>query len=154
MTAFAIPYSLHLLAALIWVGGMFFAWMILRPAAVSSLEAPARLTLWAEVLRRFFLWVWLAVVLLPISGVGLLHLRFAGFAGAPKYVQIMMGLYIAMLALFLRVQLLQLPPLRQAIAAQDWPAGGVALGRIRQLVGYNLLLGLALTAIAAARPGF
>ena len=43
---------------------------------------------------------------------------------------------------------------RQAIAAQDWPAGGVALGRIRQLVGYNLLLGLALTAIAAARPGF
>ena len=89
-----------------------------------------------------------------VSGVGLLHLRFGGFAGAPKYVQIMMGLYIAMLALFLRVQLLQLPPLRQAIAAQDWPAGGVALGRIRQLVGYNLLLGLTLTAIAAARPGF
>ena len=59
-----------------------------------------------------------------------------------------------MLALFLRVQLLQLPPLRQAIAAQDWPAGGAALGRIRQLVGYNLLLGLALIAIATARPSF
>lgn len=93
MTPDALLYALHTLAALIWVGGMFFAWMILRPAAVSSLEAPARLTLWAEVLRRFFLWVWLAVGLLPISGVGLLHLRFAGFAGAPKYVQIMMGLY-------------------------------------------------------------
>ena len=150
----ALLYSLHALAALVWVGGMFFAWMILRPAAVTSLEAPARLTLWAEVLRRFFLWVWLAIVLLPISGVGLLHLRFGGFAGAPKYVQIMMGLYIAMLALFLRVQLLQLPPLRQAIATQDWPAGGAALGRIRQLVGYNLLLGLALIAIATARPSF
>jgi len=150
----ALLYSLHALAALVWVGGMFFAWMILRPAAVTSLEAPARLILWDEVLRRFFLWVWLAIVVLPISGVGLLHLRFGGFAGAPKYVQIMMGLYIAMLALFLRVQLLQLPPLRQAIAAQDWPAGGAALGRIRQLVGYNLLLGLALMAVATARPSF
>ena len=109
MTVFSALYAVHVLAALVWVGGMFFAWMILRPAAVSSLEAPARLTLWAEVLRRFFLWVWLAVVLLPISGVGLLHLRFAGLETAPRYVQIMMGLYLAMLALFLLVQLLQLP---------------------------------------------
>ena len=70
MTPDALIYALHTLAALIWVGGMFFAWMILRPAAVSSLEAPARLTLWAEVLRRFFLWVWLAVVL--VAAIGLL----------------------------------------------------------------------------------
>ena len=54
MTPDALIYALHTLAALIWVGGMFFAWMILRPAAVSSLEAPARLTLWAEVLRQRF----------------------------------------------------------------------------------------------------
>jgi hypothetical protein len=47
-------YALHVLAALIWVGGMFFAWLILRPAAVSALTGPARLTLWLEVFRRFF----------------------------------------------------------------------------------------------------
>jgi uncharacterized membrane protein len=29
MTAFSLVYTLHVLAALIWVGGMFFAWMIL-----------------------------------------------------------------------------------------------------------------------------
>ncbi|OHC27155.1 MAG: hypothetical protein A2Y50_13965, partial [Pseudomonadales bacterium RIFCSPLOWO2_12_59_9] len=105
-------YALHVLSALIWVGGMFFAWMILRPAAVNALQGPARLTLWLEVFRRFFQWVWLTVLLLPISGVAMLESRFAGFAGAPKSVQVMMGLYIAMLALFLRVQLLQLPQLR------------------------------------------
>jgi uncharacterized membrane protein len=152
MTAFAAVYTLHLLAALIWVGGMFFAWMILRPAAVGVLEAPARLSLWAEVFRRFFQWVWLAVLLLPVSGMGLLHLRFAGFETAPRYVHIMIGLYIAMLALFLRIQFLQLPELRRAIAAQDWPNGGAALGRIRRLVGINLLIGLALVAIAGLRP--
>eukprot|EP01031_Cornospumella_fuschlensis_P045429 gene45429-55591_t len=117
MTPFAALYAVHVLAALVWVGGMFFAWMVLRPAAVQALDAPARLKLWVEVFRRFFLWVWVAVVLLPVSGVGMMHMRFAGFDGAPRYVHIMMGLYIAMLALFLRVNALQLPELRRAVAA-------------------------------------
>jgi uncharacterized membrane protein len=154
MTPYAVTYALHLLAALVWVGGMFFAWMILRPAAVSTLEAPARLKLWIEVFQRFFYWVWAAVIVLPITGVGMLNLRFAGFETAPRYVHIMIGLYIAMLALFLRVQALQLPELRRAVAAEDWPSGGAVLGRIRRLVGINLILGLVLIGIAAARPGF
>ncbi|WP_324708203.1 CopD family protein [Pseudomonas fragi] len=154
MTAFALAYSLHVLAALIWVGGMFFAWMILRPAAVTALEGPARLKLWVEVFQRFFVWVWIAVVVLPISGVGLLQMRFNGFETAPRYVQIMMGLYIVMVALFIRIQSLQLPELRKAVDAQEWPAGAAVMGRIRRLVGCNLIVGLALVAIAAARPSF
>jgi len=154
MTPYALTYTLHLLAALAWVGGMFFAWMILRPATAGTLEAPARLTLWVEVFRRFFLWVWAAVLILPVTGIGMLHLRFAGFEAAPRYVHIMMGLYIAMLALFIRVQALQLPELRRAVESQDWPAGGAALGRIRRLVGINLIIGLVLISIAAARPTF
>lgn len=153
MTVFALLYTLHVLAALVWVGGMFFAWMVLRPAAVKALQGPARLTLWAEVLPRFFVWVWVAVVLLPISGTGLMHLRFNGFETAPRYVQVMMGLYVVMTALFIRIQALQLPLLRQAVQAEDWAAGAAALGSIRRLVGINLLVGLSLVAIAAARPG-
>ena len=154
MTAFAIAYSLHVLAALIWVGGMFFAWMILRPAAVTALEGPARLKLWVEVFQRFFVWVWVAVVILPISGVGLLQMRFNGFETAPRYVQIMMGLYIVMTALFIRIQSLQLPELRKAVEAQAWADGAAVMGRIRRLVGCNLIVGLVLVAIAAARPTF
>ena len=52
---------LHLLSVLIWVGGMFFAYMILRPAAVEVLEPPPRLRLWANVFGRFFPWVWASV---------------------------------------------------------------------------------------------
>ncbi|WP_162094530.1 CopD family protein [Pseudomonas chlororaphis] len=154
MTAFALAYTLHVLAALVWVGGMFFAWMVLRPAVVAALEGPARLKLWAEVFPRFFVWVWVAVVLLPISGVGLIHLRFSGFETAPRYVQVMMGLYVVMTALFIRIQSLQLPALRQAVAAEDWPAGATTLGNIRKLVGINLIIGLLLVAVAAARPMF
>lgn len=144
-------YTLHLLAALIWVGGMFFAWMVLRPAT-GTLQAPKRLTLWLEVFRRFFVWVWIAVVALPITGVGMLHMGFSGFDGAPRYVHVMIGLYLAMLALFLRIQALQLPAMRRAVQAQDWPSAGATLGRIRRLVAFNLLLGLAVVVLAAARP--
>jgi len=154
MTPFALLYALHVLAALVWVGGMFFAWMVLRPAAVSVLQAPERLQLWADVFRRFFVWVWVTVLILPISGIGLWHLRFGGMESAPRYVHIMAGLYLVMLALFLRIQLLQLPALTRAIAAADWPTGGGVLGNIRRLVGINLTLGLLVVALASARPLF
>ena len=144
MTAFALVYTLHVLAALIWVGGMFFAWMVLRPAAGVALEGPARLKLWVQVFPRFFLWVWAAVVVL----------QFAGFELAPRYVQVMMGLYVVMVALFIRIQALQLPELRRAVAAEQWPEGAAVLGRIRRLVGINLIVGLVLVAVAAARFGF
>ncbi|MGX1123386.1 CopD family protein [Pseudomonas defluvii] len=151
MTAFAIPYSLHVLAALVWVGGMFFAWLVLRPAAVAALDGPARLRLWVEVFQRFFVWVWIAVAVLLISGMGMLHLRFTGFETAPRYVQVMIGGAIAMLALFIRIQTLLLPALRKAVQAEDWSAGAGVLGRIRRLVGVNLLLGLAVVAVASSR---
>jgi uncharacterized membrane protein len=133
---------------------MFFAWMVLRPAAIKALEGPARLKLWVEVFQGFFRWVWVAVVLLPVSGVGMLNLHFTGFENAPRYVQVMMGLYVVMTALFIRIQALMLPELRTAVAGQDWPAGAAVLGRIRRLVGINLLVGLVVVAIAAARPMF
>ncbi|SHK99344.1 CopD family protein [Phytopseudomonas punonensis] len=153
MPPYSLVYTLHLLAALVWVGGMFFAWMVLRPAA-GALQPPERLTLWLEVFRRFFVWVWVAVVLLPVSGIGMLHMGFSGFDGAPRYVHVMMGLYLAMLALFLRIQALQLPVMRRAVEQQDWQTAGATLGRIRRLVAFNLLIGLSVTALAAARPSF
>ncbi|MGH8380934.1 CopD family protein [Pseudomonas sp.] len=151
MSAFALPYSLHVLAALVWVGGMFFAWLILRPAAVAALQGPDRLRLWVEVFQRFFVWVWVAIAVLAISGIGMLHLRFAGFDAAPRYVQVMMGGAIAMIALFIRVQSLLLPELRKAVQAQDWPTGAAVLGKIRRLVGINLLLGISVVLVATTR---
>lgn len=154
MLAFTLLYALHVLAATIWVGGMFFAWVVLRPAAAATLQPAERLPLWADVFRRFFQWVWLTVLLLPASGLGLWQLRFGAMESAPRYVHVMAGLYLVMLALFLRIALLQLPALNRAIAAKDWPAGGAVLQQIRKLVGVNLLLGLTVLAIASARPSF
>ncbi|MEE3913429.1 DUF2269 family protein [Pseudomonas viridiflava] len=154
MTAFSTVYTLHLLAALVWVGGMFFAWIVLRPAIIAALEGPSRLKVWVQVFPRFFVWVWAAVIVLPITGIGMIQLNFTSFETAPRYVQIMMGLYVVMVALFLRIHSLQLPELQRAVEAEQWSEGVAALGRIRRLVGINLIIGLAVVVIAAARPGF
>ncbi|WP_440811042.1 CopD family protein [Pseudomonas syringae] len=154
MTAFSTVYTLHVLAALIWVGGMFFAWMVLRPAVIAALEGPARLKVWVQVFPRFFRWIWAAIVILPITGIGMIQLNFTGFETAPRYVQIMMGLYVVMVALFLRIHSLQLPELRRAVEAEQWAQGAAALSHIRRLVAINLIIGLAVVALAAARPGF
>ncbi len=154
MDPFYFVYPLHVLAAVLWVGGMFFAMAILRPVAVTTLEEPVRLVLWVGIFRRFFAWVWLCLLILPISGVAMLHLRYHGFEGAPRYVQAMMGLYLVMAALFLRAQGLQLPELSSSVEAQDWASGAAALARILRLMGVNLVLGVAVIALASARPWF
>ncbi|KJK17680.1 CopD family protein [Pseudomonas sp. BIGb0427] len=143
MPVFALSYSLHVLAALVWVGGMFFAWLILRPAAVAALEGPARLRLWVEVFQRFFGWVWIAIAVLAISGMFMVNTRFASFETTPRHVQVMIGGAIAMFAVFFRVQSLLYPELRQAVQAEDWPAGAAVMARIRRMVGLNLVLGIA-----------
>ena len=44
----------HLLSIVVWVGGMFFAYVILRPSAADILQPPERLRLWDKVFSRFF----------------------------------------------------------------------------------------------------
>ena len=76
----ALLVALHVLAAVVWVGGMFFAYMVLRPSA-GPLQSDTRLKLWHRVFQRFFPWVWASIILLLVSGYGMifLYLVFAKF---------------------------------------------------------------------------
>ncbi len=127
---------LHIVGVLIWVGGMFFAYVCLRPTAATVLEPPLRLRLWQGVLGRFFNWVWLAVALILVSGLAMfgMGLRSPG-------VHLMLASGVLMVAIFAYVALVPYRNLVRAVAAGDWPAGALALGHIRQLVATNLALG-------------
>jgi uncharacterized membrane protein len=145
----AIALKLHLLAVVIWVGGMFFAWMCLRPVAASQLEPPLRLRLWVGVFERFFPWVWAAVPVILGTGLWLIQARFGVVGDAPTFVHIMYGLGVVMMLIFMHVFFAPYRRLRRAVAAQDWPEGGRNLGMIRKLVGINTLIGIITVAIAA-----
>ncbi|MEW6025345.1 MAG: CopD family protein [Pseudomonadota bacterium] len=140
-----IIYLLHVLGVVVWVGGMFFAYMALRPVAASVLEPPQRLTLWAGVFGKFFPWVWVSVALILATGLHLLVTM--GGADAPHYALAMFALGILMMAIFAHVFFAPYGRLKRAVAAQDWKAGGAALAQIRQLVGLNLSLGLLTIAV-------
>jgi uncharacterized membrane protein len=131
---------LHLLSVVVWVGGMFFAYMALRPVAAGVLEPPQRLTLWAGVFGKFFPWVWTSVALILASGLAMLMMLGGG--AAPHYVFTMLLLGVAMMAIFAHVFFAPYGRLKRAVTAQDWKAGGAALGQIRKLIGINLSLGL------------
>ena len=141
MLSTALALTLHVLGAVVWVSGMFAAYVCLRPAA-GVLEAPQRLRLWRNFFAKFFPWVWVAVLLLLASGYWMLVTTFGGFAGAPIYIQLMQGLGWLMIVLF--VWLFHGPwlALKHAVDAQDWPAAVPQLGRIRQIIMINLPLGL------------
>jgi uncharacterized membrane protein len=136
---------LHVLSVVVWVGGMFFAYMALRPVAASVLEPPQRLTLWAGVFGKFFPWVWMSVAL--ILATGLHMLMVFGGTGAPLYALAMLVLGVLMMLIFAHVFFAPYGRLKRAVAAQDWKAGGAALAQIRMLIGINLSLGLVTIAV-------
>jgi len=133
--------TLHVLAATIWVGGMFAAYLCLRPAA-GSLEGPQRLQLWRNFFAKFFPWVWASVLLLLASGYWMLFATFGGFKAAPLYINLMQALGLLMVLLF--VWLFHGPWLqfKRAVDAKDWPAAALHIGRIARIIQINLPLGL------------
>lgn len=139
---------IHLLAALVWVGGMFFAYVVLRPTAVEVLQPPERLRLWNGVFARFFNWVWLAIGLLLVTGFYMIY-QYGGIAYAPRHVHIMLGLGLVMIAIYGYVFFSCYVPLGVYVSKQRWKEAGEQLGRIRKLVAANLTLGLLTVSVAA-----
>ena len=126
MTALAL--ALHVLGAVVWVGGMFAIYVCLRPA-LGTLEPPQRLRLMRVTFQKFFPWVWLAILLLLASGYWMLFTTFGGFAGAGLYIHLMQMIGWLMIALF--VWLFHGPWLtfKRAVDAENWPSAGATLNR-------------------------
>ena len=137
---------IHLLSIVVWVGGMFFAYVVLRPSAAEVLQPPERLRLWDKVFKQFFNWVWLAVFLVLVSGFYTIYLM-GGFAGLPMYINLMMLLGIIMMLIYVYVFFKCYVPFNRQVAKQEWPAAGAMLATIRKLVALNLSIGLLTVAV-------
>jgi len=128
---------------------MFFAYVVLRPSAI-ALDPPQRLTLWAAVLKRFFPWVWLAIIVLLLSGYWLIFDWFNGFAASPGYVHLMHVLGWVMALIFTYLYYKIYPLFVAAVQAEDWPVAAAQMNRVRQIVLLNLVLGATILVLVAA----
>lgn len=139
---------LHTLAAIVWVGGMFFAHMALR-VAVGPMAPKDRLDLWSRVFSRFFPWVWGAVLALLGSGWGLIVLVYGGMKNAGMHVHLMNGVGTLMMVLFVVLFFGPYPRFRRALSEGDLPGAAAYQAWIRRIVLVNLVLGLIVSALAA-----
>lgn len=135
---------LHVLSAVVWVGGMFFAHQMVRPS-VAALDPPARLALWRRIFEKFFTWVWVAVALLLVTGFAMQQ----GIGIDGLYVQIMEGLGIVMMLAFGHLYFAPWRRFRRAVDASDFTSAAAQLNQIRRIVEFNLALGLIVVVVGA-----
>jgi uncharacterized membrane protein len=143
MTVYAGLKAMHLLCAVVWVGGMFFAYVVLRPS-LAAIEAPQRMLLHTRVFKTFFLIIWHAMPVIILSGFAMLALHW-DMAAAPWQINAMMGLGLLMAAVFLAIFL---GPYRQFRRTTDRNRMATSLDSIRKLIGVNLVLGLVTVVVA------
>jgi len=148
--------TLHVLSIIVWIGGMFFSHVFLRPA-VAQLEPAVRLRLMHDVLGRFFQAVLVASLLSLATGVWMLGrvarqvVQSGGNFEMPLAWTIMAVLGVAMVAIFMHIRFALYKRLSRAVAASEWPAGGAALAQIRQWVSINLGLGIVVLLVTLMR---
>lgn len=147
---YSLLIALHMLGAIVWVGGMFFATLILRPAA-GVLAPHDRLVLFSKVFPRFFRWVWISLTVIVVTGYWVVYGMYGGAAYVGVHVHIMQATGLLMVLLFMILYFVPFRRFQLAVAADDLLAAGKHLAAIRAIVTTNLVLGLATSAIGAAR---
>lgn len=145
----SLAIALHVLATVIWVGGMFFAYIAMRPAVILAVDVSQRPALWCQTLGRFFPWVWLSVLTLLITGYWMIFSYFGGMAGAGWHIHVMQTLGLVMMLLFAHLYFAPFRRLKQAVEKGDQAEGLRRVGQIRLMVSINLILGLVVVVIGS-----
>lgn len=144
----SVALTLHILAVIIWVGGMFFAHMAVRPAVNELLGPPQRLPLMLKVLDGFFPWVWGSVILILISGYWIMLSVYSGGIPLSQWIMALLGTIMA--AIFVYIYVAPYRQMGMALQRAELPKAGAAMALIRRLIGANLSLGLLVTVVAVS----
>jgi uncharacterized membrane protein len=147
MTIWGWVLAVHVLCAVIWVGGMFFAYVVLRPG-MSVLEPIQRIALHTQVVLRFFLVVWHVMPLILLTGFAVLFGFYGGMASVGWNVHLMLLLGLIMSAVFL---LIVFGPYARFRRTTDRATAAASIDRIRQLIGINLVIGIVTVVVAFLR---
>ena len=147
----ALAIIFHLIAINIWVGGMFFIIIVLGNV-VSTLEEPAQQVFWQDTLKRFFFWVWLAVIWLLGTGFGMIFYRFGGINFTPWYVLVMACLGIAMAVVFMVIYFIFYKNFEREFTAGNIEGSRRQLRIIRGLGIVNMVLGFCVVVVIGGSP--
>ncbi|MCY0886142.1 MAG: CopD family protein [Firmicutes bacterium] len=131
---------LHVLAVVLWIGGVFFLDLILVPRLAGYVRAAdERARLLFSLFRVFFAWVWVAGLVLVVTGYGMVWVLggLRALNGA-RWTMVVVGTLMVLLALYIYFG----PYWRmgRALTRSDWEEAGRAAARVRLFSGMNLVL--------------
>jgi uncharacterized membrane protein len=147
----AIALILHLIAINVWVGGTFFAIVILG-RAIRKIEATQQLLLWDLVLKRFFTWAWVAVIILFSSGAWMVYSVYGGFSNIPVYIMLMGIFALLMVSVFMFIYFIPYRQYKQLVAMNRINVCLQKLAIIRYAGIVNMILGLCIVVIIGSGP--
>ena len=146
---------IHLVAGILWMGGMAFMLLALRPAAFGLLQPPERLMLMGAVWKRFFPIVLVSIVALFSTGTNLYTTLFraikaaTGQGSVPTGWNIRLALGLLMMGIFAYIFWVAYARFKRAMVDLDWPSAGRAAATVNTAMAINFVLGW--IAIAAVR---
>ena len=138
---------IHLIAAIVWMGGMACLLFAVRPATMALLEGPARARLMVGIWGRFFAIVAGSVVVLFLSGT---HLYTSGFramkaatgsGSVPLGWNLMLAIGLVMFLVFGHIYAGGFRRYKAAVAASDFATAARSAALIHKLVVLNFALG-------------
>lgn len=118
---------LHLFFAVVWIGGMIYSLLFLKPSLREIAQEEQRGRFLKLVFSKFFLAVWLSILVLFLTGMGLWHGYRKDFSDNPLF-HIKLFLFGLMVLIFTYIYFFLLRKNR--------------LSHIPNLIGVNLLLGI------------
>ena len=164
-TLYFASVTVHVLAAMLWLGGMFFLGVVGAPV-LRAIEPPAlRQRLFQQLGLRFRRAGWWAIAVLLATGVANLHLRgwlrWDGLLGAPAFWRTSVGHALAakLAAVLVMLVVSAVHDFVLGPAAGRAPSGSSAAAALRRraawLARINALVGVALVvaAVRLARAG-
>lgn len=128
---------LHLIATVIWIGGMFFNIFVLRPS-LGIIEQEQRVKLGYTVLKRFLPFAWISIIILFITGIFLRNYETLIF----KHIIVLFMVLIVAIISFILFPKLTPIVLQERIQDEKRKELIKINGKIVLLVKINLMLGI------------
>jgi len=134
-----ILHAIHVLGAVVWVGGLFFLLLIMRPA-IAELDPARRVDVYRAAFHRFLRMLWMVIPGVLLSGYAMMFGEYGGFRDGKWNLHLMHMLGLGMTVLFLTTWFGPYQPFRKG--------QGRAINLIRPLLVTSLFLGLATIVVA------
>jgi uncharacterized membrane protein len=100
-------------------------------------------------LSRFFAWGLVSLLLILVTGISMVFLKFGGYSGTPTVHRGNMAVGIAAMTLFVYVFFGPWQQYRRTTLRRDWTAARKAMTRVQVVMRIILVLGLIASVVSA-----